>query len=138
MTDLRAPYAGSTRRELRGTALARRVAGLVDQRVVMAHRGEVRLSDDELSLEGWRTVHPAEVASVQQAYLPEYGRLQAGGSRGGFPSFGFFHRYGAPLVVELTDGDSLVLLIDFSFVSGTTDNAAWLSAVEKFAGGSDA
>ena len=118
-------YHGATTTELRGNSRRRRLVGLVNQKLLFPHRGVVTLAGDRFDLGGWRTVHRDEVAAVDRGFIPEYGRIAAGGLRGGFPSFGFIESLGAPLVIRLRGGTNIVLLVGYTWWSGATGNRAW-------------
>lgn len=130
---LRADYCAATVDELRKNSPARRVAAIVNQRLLFPHRGTLELTSSRLAFGSWRSLTPGEITQVSMGFLPEYGRIAAGGARGGFPSFGAFKRLGAPLVLDLRTGERVVLLIGYTWWSGATENANWLPALESFA-----
>jgi hypothetical protein len=134
---LRDSYHAATIDELRKNHAIRRTAAFVDQRVLFPHRGQIELSGESLTLVSWRTLAPGDVFNVSMDFLPEYSRVAAGGSRGGFPSFGVLKRLGAPLVLDLTTGERIALLIGYTWWSGTTKDTAWLPELEAFAARSD-
>lgn len=128
-------YHAATVAELHRTPSLRRWVGAVDQRRLFPHRGRVELTSDVLSLGSWRRLTPDDVLAVAMEYLPEYSRAAAGGVRGGFPSFGLFSKVGAPLVLDLRTGERIVLLVGYTWWSGTTKDADWLPALEAFVSG---
>lgn len=110
-----------------------RAGGLADQALLFPHSGTLTLDEDTLRLSGFRNLRPHDIESVEQEFISEYGRIAAGGLRGGFPSLGFFKRQGAPLVLHLTTGERIVLLLGFERVLGVTKNREWLDALRVFA-----
>lgn len=126
-------YAGATLGELRAAGSGRRAVGLARQDVLFPHRGTAQLTAEALVLEGWRAIGAAQIAEARQEFLREYGHWQAGGARGGFPSFGLLGRVGAPVVLGLAGGETLVLLFDFQAVTGATKNARWLDEIRHLA-----
>lgn len=130
---MRATYAAATSEELGELSLARRLAGVVNQRWLFEHHGEISLGEDALVLSGWLSLTSKDVSSVRQEFTPEYGRFAAGGARGGFPSLGFFKAAGAPLVLQLVRPTQIVLLVGFGPLSGTTRNKEWLPVLHDFA-----
>lgn len=123
--------------ELRRTSPLRRVAAVVDQRLLFPHRGRIEVSADALQLGSWRMLRPDDCLSLSMEFIPEYNRFAAGGARGGFPSFGAMRRLGAPLVLDLRTGERILLLIGFTWWSGSTKDADWLSALNEFVGSVD-
>lgn len=119
--------------ELRKSNSMRRLAAIVDQRLLFPHRGPIVLSDKTLQLGSWKSLAPNDVLNVSMDFLPAYGRLAAGGARGGFPSFGALKGLGAPLLLDLRTGERIALLIGYTWWSGTTKDAHWLPALKKFA-----
>lgn len=126
---LRDSYLGATTAELQRNSVRRRLVGLVNQKLLFPHRGAVALADDRIELCGWRTVRRGDVVAVERGFIPEYGRVAAGGLRGGFPSFGFIESIGAPLVIRLRSGSSIVLLVGYTWWSGASKNRSWKPAV---------
>lgn len=132
-TALHDTYHAATVDELRKNSSHRRLFAIVNQQMLFPHSGRIDLSDDHLRLGSWRTLTPNEIAHVSMSFLPEYGRVAAGGARGGFPSFGALKRLGAPLVLDLRTGERIALLIGYTWWSGTTKDAHWLPALRAFA-----
>jgi hypothetical protein len=132
-TVLRDSFVAATPAELRAASIVRRVTAIVDQRRLFPHHGVIELRPDQLVLGSWRAIQPAEIVSVTNDFAPGYGRFAAGGARGGFPSFGVFKRTGAPLLLDLQSGDTIVLLVGFAPLSGVTKNPRWLTALQEFA-----
>jgi hypothetical protein len=130
--DLTAPFLAATTSELDQNGATRRLRGLADQAALFPHHGTMSIEDDTLVLSGYRSISRDEIESIEQRFVPEYTRFAAGGSRGGFPSFGFFKSQGAPLVLTLTSGEQLLMLIGFEVLSGTTKNADWLGVLQRF------
>jgi hypothetical protein len=130
-------FCAATNHELASAGPVRRLAALADQRLRFPHRGELRVRADFLELGTWRRLAPTDINRVTRGYVPGYGRLAAGGVRGGFPSLGAIRDAGAPLLLDLRDGESIVLLIGFRPVSGLTRNRAALAALRRFAASSD-
>lgn len=129
---LRDTFWAATGQELASAGSVRRLAALADQRLRFPHRGELRLSRDTLELGEWRRLVPSDVRRVTRTYVAAYGRLAAAGVRGGFPSLGLIRDSGAPLLLDLHDGGSIVLLVGFRPVSGLTRNRAALTALRRF------
>lgn len=125
-------FRAATTDELAAAGPIRRVTGLVDQRLRFPHRGQLRLSAGALELGDWRRFAPAEITRVERRYVPSYGRFAAGGVRGGFPSLAAARADGAPLVLDLRTGESIVLLVGFRPVSGLDHNRAALNALRRF------
>lgn len=125
-------FSAATTDELAAAGPIRRVTGLVDQRLRFPHRGQLRLSARTLELGDWRRLVPAEIEQVERRYMPSYGRFAAGGVRGGFPSLAAARADGAPLVLDLRAGESIVLLVGFRPVSGLDHNRAALTALRRF------
>ncbi|WP_420364266.1 hypothetical protein AAEP80_09815 [Curtobacterium sp. L3-7] len=125
-------FSAATTDELAAAGPIRRVTGLVDQRLRFPHRGQLRLSARALELGDWRRLVPAEIERVERRYVPSYGRFAAGGVRGGFPSLAAARADGAPLVLDLRAGESIVLLVGFRSVSGLDHNRAALTALRRF------
>ncbi|UNX54232.1 hypothetical protein MF406_15065 [Georgenia sp. TF02-10] len=126
-------FSATTVDELRRTTSLRRLAAIIDQRLLFPRSGDIELADGTLQLGTWRSFNPGDILSVSLEFLPEYGRVAAGGARGGFPSFGAFKRLGAPLVLDLRSGERILLLIGYIWLAGTTKNAAWLPELRAFA-----
>lgn len=126
-------YLAATPDELRSRSSARRVGGLISQATLFPHNGTMTLTENLLVLSGYRTLRPRDLVSVEQRFVPEYGRFAAGGVRGGFPSMGFITRQGAPLVLHLKTGERIIVLLGFERISGTTKNRKWLDALQAFA-----
>lgn len=130
-------FCAATNHELASAGPVRRLAALADQRLRFPHRGELRVRPDSLELGTWRRLAPTDITRVTRGYVPGYGRLAAGGVRGGFPSFGAIRDAGAPLLLDLPNGESIVLLIGFRPLYGLTRNHAALAALRRFAGSSN-
>lgn len=131
-TVLHDTYHAATVDELRRNSSLRRLFAIVNQQMLFPHSGPIDLSDDCLRLGSWRTLAPNEIVHVSMSFLPEYGRVAAGGARGGFPSFGALKRLGAPLILDLRTGERIALLIGYTWWSGTTRDAHWLPALRAF------
>lgn len=131
---MRDTYAGATQADLRATTVTGRVVGLVAQDSVFNHHGEIAVGNGRLTLQGWLTLQPSDIADVKQTFIDEYRRWSAAGDRGGYPSLGVLERFGAPLVLSLHSGDQIVLLVGFNKVTGKTRNRQWLPVIEEFAG----
>lgn len=129
--NVAASFHAATAGELEGHHIPRRLRGLADQAALFPHHGTLNITEQALVLSGYRSLAWNEITSVEQKFVPEYTRFAAGGSRGGFPSLGFFKRQGAPLVLTLASGERLILLIGFEVVSGTTKNADWLPILRQ-------
>lgn len=129
----RGDYHAATVDELRKNSSLRRAIAIVDQRLLFPHRGRLELTPDRLTLDSWKSLTPDDVYNVSMGFLPEYGRIAAGGARGGFPSFGVLKRLGAPLVLDLKTGERVVLVIGYTWWSGSTKNTSWLPVLETFA-----
>lgn len=132
ITPLRDTFNAATVGEMRKHSAGRRIAALVDQRLLFPHSGALTLTREALQLGDWRTIRPGDVIDVTKDYIPEYGRFAAGGARGGFPSFGGIKRFGAPFVLDLTSGERIVLLIGFTWWSGSSNDARWQDALTSF------
>ncbi len=132
-TSLSDTYHAATVDELRKSTKPRRVAAVVDQRVLFPHRGRIELAGDVLTLGSWRTLSSADVLNVSMEFLPQYSRVTAAGARGGFPSFGAVKRLGAPLVLDLRSGERIAVLVGYTWWSGTTKDATWLPALQAYA-----
>lgn len=130
-------FCAVTKHELASAGPVRRLAALADQRLRFPHRGELRVRPGSLELGTWRRLAPTDITRVTRGYVPGYGRMAAGGVRGGFPSLGAIRDAGAPLLLDLRDGESIVLLVGFRPVSGLTRNRAALAALRRFAASSD-
>jgi len=129
---LRSSYLAATVSELQRVKTLTRIIALANQRVLFPHRGELEMSTDALSFENWRTITATDLRSVTQEFIPEYGRFLAGGVRGGFPSLGIAKRTGAPLILNLSDGEQIVLMIGYKVFSGISQNSSWLPALQEF------
>lgn len=127
-------FHGSSLAELQALGSGQRVAALGSQAGFFAHRGDLLLTSTTLTLSDWMHLSPNDIDRVDQHFVPGYGRFQAAGTRGGFPSLGVLGKAGMPLVLTLTSGSPLVLLVGLSRVWGTTHNASWLGALRAFAG----
>lgn len=131
---MRDTYAGATDGELAEAGVLSRLRALADQSSLFPHHGEIELTETTLTLSGWMDLHRGDVRAVRQEYTTEYSRFTAGGARGGFPSLGVVRRRGAPLVLDLRDGRTIVLLVGYSALSGTTQNAQWYEPLRSFIG----
>lgn len=120
-----ADFFGSTIEELESKGPGARGVALVAEDTLFEHRGVASLNGNRLELEGWVGIGPDDVRGIRHEFIPEYSRLVAAGARGGFPSLGVFAKLGAPLIIDLKDRDSLVLLIGYNRALGTTRNTKW-------------
>ncbi len=125
-------FNAATLNELRNASVARRGFALINQKVLFPHRGRIELTQDHLILGSWKRLSADEIVQVSVDYVAEYTRFAAGGTRGGFPSFGNVKRLGAPLLLDLTSGERLVVLIDFTLWSGVNKAADWEPALRQF------
>lgn len=132
VSTLRGRFCAATVDELRNASAARRWTALVDQRRLFPHRGSIELTADHLDLGTWRRLYPADIRGVSVDYVPEFSRFAAGGTRGGFPSFGNIRKLGAPLILDLASAERLVILIDYTLWSGTNKAASWEPAIRGF------
>jgi len=79
-----------------------------------------------LVLDGWRDIAKDEVGGVRRTFTDAYNRVEAGGTRGQFPSLGFLGHFGKPLIIDTRgDEDPVYLLLDYHRVLGSTSNKAW-------------
>lgn len=126
-------YHGATVDGLREARISTRLLSLARQSSLFPHEGTIELRDTQLVLSNWLTLTPDDIVRVRHDFIPEYDRFAAGGARGGFPSLGFFKGSGAPLVLDLCSGQTIVLLVGFSTIPGTTKNAEWYAPLLEFA-----
>lgn len=126
----RSSYVAALRSELGSSTPARRATALINQRVLFPHRGDAVLDDSELSLTSWNNdgdllITRDVISRVTRQFDDFYGAFVGGGSSS----------WGAPVIIEFTDGTAVYLLFDHqSFLEKTTNPAwekdllAWLSA----------
>lgn len=132
IATLSGEFNAATLNELRSAPVARRGLALINQKILFPHRGRIELTQTHLALGSWKRLSADEIVQVTVDYVAEYTRFAAGGTRGGFPSFGNVKRLGAPLLLDLTSGERLVVLIDFTFWSGANKAADWEPALRQF------
>lgn len=125
-------FCAATTAELAAAGPTRRSIALVDQRLRFPHRGRLRLRQSALEFGDWRRFAPADITSARRGYVSSYGRFAAGGVRGSFPSLAAVRDAGAPVVLDLRTGESIVLLVGFRPVSGLNHNRAALTALRRF------
>lgn len=130
---MRTTYHGSTREELGQLPIRNRMVGLAAQSRLFAHHGEVRLASESLIFDDWMTISPGDVRSIDLGFTENYTRQMAGGARGGFPSFGFFERFGAPIAMRLPDV-TIVVIFDLTRWSGKTADREWFTRLTKWKG----
>lgn len=124
-------FYGASETELRAASTVRRGVALVDQTRLFPHRGRVRLQGRELVLEEWQTIDRSQIVGLALTYTDAYGRFTAGGSRGQFPSLGFFGGWGKPVVIDRADGaEQIYLLINYNKVTGVNQARHWFHRLE--------
>lgn len=125
-------YLGASEHELRSIGRVSKALGLIDQRRWFRHRGGFRIAQDTLFLEGWLELPRSAVERIDLEFTHAYTRFMAGGARGGFPSLGFLGERGKPLVVRRTGAEPLYLLLDYGWLSGTSENPTWLPRLDDW------
>lgn len=129
---MRDTYDGASSAELADAGMVSKVRALADQSSLFPHHGDIELTSSALELGGWMTLYPVDIRSVRHEFTDEYSRFTAGGARGGFPSFGVFAKKGAPLVLDLANGEQILLLVGFEALPGTTRNSQWYPELAAF------
>lgn len=128
-------YLAATAAELGLSVVPLRFAAVADANLLFPHSGEAELTPEALVLHGWRTLETREISVVSLAFIPEYNRFTAGGSRVGFPSLGSVRRAGAPLVLDLRNYERIVLIVGYEVMLGVTKNDSWLAALRRLING---
>ncbi len=126
-------YLGASEDELRAVRKPKRVLAMADQRQLFPHHGTLTVTSDALNLEGWMTLTPAEVTSVELTFTPLYSRWLAAGVRGRNASFGLFGSLGKPLILSVHAERAAYLLIDFHWFTGVNKARAWAPQIARWA-----
>lgn len=116
----RAPYLAALRSELGDNGAARRATALLNQRVLFPHRGEAVLDEEALHLSTWTddtdlTITRDTVSRITRQFDDFYGAFVGGGSSA----------WGAPVIIEFTDGTAIYLLFDHKAFLEKTTNPSW-------------
>ena len=114
-------YIGATTRELTTAGPGRRLAAVINQRVLFRHRGRAELRADRLVLHRWSgttdlTIRADQLTSIERRFTSHYGRFLGGGSA----------EWGAPVILHATAVDGGVyLLFDHRAFLEKSSNVDW-------------
>lgn len=113
-------YIAALRNELQSAGRRRRASALVNQKVLFPHRGQATLEPECLELDGWDDrgairISPSSVFRITRQFDSEYGAFVGGASS----------KWGAPVIIELTDGTAMYVLFNHRAFLEKTDNPHW-------------
>ena len=116
----RGTYIAATAEELITAGVGKRLAAVINQRVLFRHRGQAELLPDRLVLGGWDgvgslVIRPSRVTGIQRRFTTHYGRFLGGGSA----------EWGAPVILDVGSDLTVYLLFDHRAFLEKSSNVDW-------------
>lgn len=113
-------YIAATTQELINCGIGRRMAAVINQRVLFGHRGRAALLPDRLVLSNWTSaadlvVTADQVSTIRRTFTSHYGRFVGGGSA----------EWGAPVIITENSGLETYLLFDHRAFLEKSSNVEW-------------
>ncbi|CAM5372664.1 hypothetical protein [Corynebacterium variabile] len=113
-------YVAALRSELGDAGTGRRMTALLNQKVLFPHRGQATLDPTVLTLGTWNDgadlrITKDAVSRITRQFDDYYGAFVGGASSA----------WGAPVIIEFTDGTAVYVLFDHRTFLEKTDNRNW-------------
>lgn len=113
-------YIAATTQELITAGFAKRMAAVINQRVLFGHRGHAELLPRRLVLHTWTEADDLEVdaddvTAIDRKFTHQYGRFLGGGSA----------EWGAPVIIREESGREIYLLFDHRALLEKSSNVEW-------------